>query len=638
LSTIHQILQQYWGYESFRALQEEIIQSALDKVDTLALLPTGGGKSICFQVPTLAQEGLCLVVSPLIALMKDQVENLKKRNIKAAAIFSGMQKREIDATLDNCIYGHTKFLYLSPERLATAMFKERLKKMRVSLVAIDEAHCISQWGYDFRPAYLNIAELRNALPNVPFLALTASATPRVQQDIKDKLLFGREHNTFQKSFTRKNLSYSVFYEENKPQKLLHILKNVQGCGIVYVRSRKRTQQIAQTLKKQGIRADFYHAGLSPSIRNSKQNAWMSDNTRIMVCTNAFGMGIDKPNVRVVVHIDIPQSLEAYYQEAGRGGRDGKRAFAVLLYDKGDLKDLETWVNMGFPPRAAIKKTYQSLANYYKIAIGAGQDQSFPFNLGKFCKIYKLKATETFSSLKVLQENNYINTNDAFEQSSRLMFLINREEIYKIEVSHRRLQPYIKGILRTYGGTFEDYVSIKEGELARNLRTSVAYVKNALLYMHKHKLIDYVPQTDEPKLTFTLPRANANNLIIDQKILDFRKKVQLQNIAGIIAYTENKIKCRSKKLVTYFGEFDANNCGICDVCLRRKKLALNDSKFEKITTVINQLLNEQKKIAFAEMVVQLTRHYGKEEVITTLRWLADNGHVLIDEERNIHLRK
>lgn len=631
--SIHEALKKYWGYDSFRPLQEDIIQSVLDGKDTLALMPTGGGKSICFQVPALTQEGMCLVISPLIALMKDQVYNLEKRNIKAVAIYSGMHSREIDRMLDNCIYGDTKFLYLSPERLKTPMFKERLHKMNINLVAIDEAHCISQWGYDFRPPYKQIAEIREFLPKVPFLALTATATKRVQQDIMDSLAFPT-HHFFQKSYKRANLSYSVFHEEHKLRKLIHILKNVDGTGIVYVRNRKKTKEVAYLLQKQRISADFYHAGLDPKSRSAKQEKWIRNQIRVMVCTNAFGMGIDKPDVRIVVHIDLPESLEAYYQEAGRAGRDLKKSYAVLLYNEADKINLERNFENSFPPIETIKKTYQSLGNYFKIATEAGEGQSFDFDLIDFYKTYNLSPIPVYSSLKILEQNEYISTNDAMYMPSRLLFTVSKEDLYKFEVANRRLEPYIRTLLRTYGGAFDNYVEIKEREIARNMKTSEQYVQNALLYLQQKKILNYVPQTDKPQITYTCARVKPSSLMIDQKMLKFRKKIRRENINSVVAYATNEINCRSQQLVTYFGELDSTPCGVCDLCLARKKQKAKDAIFENIQAELKVVLQEKAPVTLAQFIQQ--SRFKEAEIIKVVRWMVDNGALKVGSDKVLSL--
>ncbi len=636
MTSIHETLKTYWGYDQFRPLQEDIIQSVMLGKDTLALMPTGGGKSICFQVPALAQEGICIVISPLIALMKDQVMNLKNRDIKAEALFSGMNKREIDRILDNCIYGNIKLLYVSPERLHTEIFQERLKKMKVNLIAIDEAHCISQWGYDFRPSYLQIAQIRQWInEDIPFLALTASATIRVREDIIEKLEL-KAANVFKKSFARANLSYSVFKEENKVQRLVNILQKVPGTGIVYVRSRKQTKDIANLLRRHRIRADYYHAGLTGKTRSIKQEQWMHNKTRVMVCTNAFGMGIDKPDVRVVVHIGLPESLEAYYQEAGRGGRDLKKSYAVLLYHEGDISQLQRMHEISFPPMDEVKKSYQAIANHYQLANGAGMGMSYPFDLGGICKTFNIHPTTFYHSLKMLEEAGYVSTNDAVFQLSKLRFIVNKEELYKFEVANKKLDPYIKAILRTYGGAaFDDYIEIRESKLAANYRVHVSHFVKVLHYLHQQNIIDYIPQSDVPKINFTRERVSIDSLVLDQEMIAFRKQVKKNNIDSVIAYAQNQIHCRSLQLIRYYGETDGKACEVCDLCLQRRKLGLEEKRFETIAQFIVDTLSET-----AENVLPLTDLITKEsfpqkEVMEMIRWMSDQKMIEVDEERNIH---
>lgn len=632
--TINEILKKYWGYPSFRSLQEDIINSVLEGHDTLALMPTGGGKSICFQVPALAQEGVCLVVSPLIALMKDQVYNLRKRNISAAAIFSGMTKTEIERTLDNCAYGHTKFLYLSPERLQTELFKARLHKLNVKLLAIDEAHCISQWGYDFRPPYLQIAETRELLPDVPVLALTATATKQVQKDIQEKLAF-RGGNVFEKSFTRSNLSYSVFFEEDKTTKLLQILQNVRGTGIVYVRSRKKTKEIAYFLQKNKISADFYHAGLDAKTRSEKQDQWIKNRKRVIVCTNAFGMGIDKPDVRVVVHIDLPESLEAYYQEAGRAGRDGKKSYAVLLYHKADIFSLDEQLENRYPSLDIIKKTYQSLGNHFQLAMGSGLDQSFDFDMVSFAKKFHLKPLQVFNALRILEQDNYISLSEAVYLPSRLMIRMNKEDFYKYKVANKRVEPYLDALLRLYGGTLYDHFRpIKERQMAQVLRTSVEYVQNALNYLKDNDVVHYVPQTNQPQLTFMRERTSADKILIDRKRLDFRREVQHGNVSMVVKYVTNQKTCRSQQLVRYFGELDSKPCEVCDVCLEVKRQKKEEDRIEAINETVKSLLHTES-LSFDTLVSQVaqkTTQYKQDEIVKVVRWMMDNEQLKEDEEK------
>lgn len=631
--TIHQILETHWGHTAFRPLQEDIIQSVLSGNDTLALLPTGGGKSICFQVPALALEGMCVVISPLIALMKDQVFNLKRHKITAEAIFTGMSRLETERILNNCVQKKVKFLYVSPERLQTAAFREQLLRMKVSLIAIDEAHCISQWGYDFRPSYLQIADIRQLLPNVSLLALTATATERVKEDIQEKLQFGKTAQVFQQSFKRANLSYSVFKTDNKLGKMLDIFKKVAGTGIVYVRSRRKTKDIAEFLSNNGIKADFYHAGLDPKTRSRKQDEWIKNKTRVMVCTNAFGMGIDKPDVRTVVHIDLTESLEAYYQEAGRGGRDGKKAYAVALYDDADIKSLEQSTALKFPEIDLLKQVYGAIGNYCKVATEAGEGQSFVFDISEFCKSYKLKALDVANSLSILQQSGYLLTNDALQEGSKLLFTTSHEEIYRLQVANRRLEPYIKTILRTYGGVYDDYVVIREADVARNMNVPVEHVKNALLYLQKTGAADYQPALNEPSITFLQARVATDRLFIDTQLLAFRKQIHEQNINSVISYVTNPHLCRTLQLVRYFNELNTEACGVCDVCLAQKKQAQTEEE-------LNQLLQQQitETVNAEKMTVEhLVRRLGKykqDDALKVIRWMLENEQLQLDEQKRV----
>lgn len=633
--TIHQILETHWGHTAFRPLQEDIIQSVLLGNDTLALLPTGGGKSICFQVPALALEGMCIVISPLIALMKDQVFNLKRHNITAEAIFTGMSRLETERILNNCVQKKVKFLYISPERLQTAAFREQLLRMKVSLIAIDEAHCISQWGYDFRPSYLKIADIRQLLPKVSLLALTATATERVKEDIQEKLQFEKNAQVFQQSFKRANLSYSVFKTDNKLGKMLDIFKKVAGTGIVYVRSRRKAKDTAEFLSNNGIKSDFYHAGLDPKTRSRKQDEWIKNKTRVMVCTNAFGMGIDKPDVRTVVHIDLTESLEAYYQEAGRGGRDGKKAYAVALYDDADIKSLEQSTALKFPEIDMLKQVYGAIGNYCKVATEAGEGQSFVFDISEFCKSYKLKALDVANSLAVLQQNDYLIANDALQEGSKLLFTTSHEEIYRLQVANRRLEPYIKTILRTYGGVYDDYVVIRETDIARNMSVPAEHVKNALLYLQKTGAADYQPALNEPSITFLQARVATDRLFIDTQLLAFRKQIHEQNVNSVISYVTNPHLCRTLQLVRYFNELNSEPCGVCDVCLAQKKQAQTE---EELTQVLQQQITETvnaEKMTVEHLVRRLGK-YKQDDALKVIRWMLENEQLQLDEQKRVVL--
>lgn len=570
MKTPSEILKKYWGYDQFRALQLEIIESVLEGKDTLALLPTGGGKSICFQVPAMAIEGVCIVVSPLIALMKDQVAQLNNRGIKAIALHAGMSRREIDIALDNIAYGAYRFVYVSPERLKSELFRVRAEKMNISLLAIDEAHCISQWGYDFRPSYLEIAEFREEFQIDKLIALTATATKQVKQDICDKLVM-KDPMIFQKSFARFNLSYSVFQLENKMTKCLQVLQNVPGSSVVYVRTRKRTRMVAEELYRHGISVSYYHAGLSPLERASRQEKWISGQIRVIVSTNAFGMGIDKPDVRSVIHMDVPDSLESYYQEAGRAGRDEQKAYAVLLFSPNEINELKIRVEEAHVGLELIKRVYQSLANYYKLAIGSGMNLSFEFDYEKLVSTFDLPPVQTFHALRKLEDEGLIQISEGFYQSSRLICLIEHDELYKFQVANQPFDGLIKVILRLYGGEiYKDYVTIKENEIARLLNVQKDVVIKQLNMLSDYEIIDYHAASAAPHLTFTTPRKDVNTLPIDQEMIKWRKEVALKKVEEVARYLENSKKCRSRMLQEYFDEQTEANCGVCDYCINIKK--------------------------------------------------------------------
>ncbi len=620
------ILKEHWGYPAFRPLQEDIIRSVdHQKKDTLGLLPTGGGKSIIFQVPALATDGLCLVVTPLIALMKDQVENLKKQKIKAAAIYSGMTKREIETTLDNCIYGGFKFLYLSPERLGTKRFLERLPHLNVKLLAIDEAHCISQWGYDFRPSYLKIADIREHLPDIPVIALTATATPQVAKDIQAQLKFPQE-NLFVKSFGRKNLVYIVRQVENKNEHLLKVAKSFNGSGVVYVRVRKRTKEIAEFLQKNGITADFYHAGLSNEWKDYKQQLWKDNHTKVMVATNAFGMGIDKPDVRFVVHMDTPDSLEAYYQEAGRGGRDEEQAFAVLLYNKEDRKKLERQLRDSFPSRDDIRHVYNALGNFFQLAIGAGQYMSFDFSVADFASQYKLQIPKILNSLKFLQWADYLEFSEDVNAPSRLMFKLHRDDLYKLQVKNGQIDSFVKLVLRTYTGIFSEYVSISEDFLAQKLGAKRELIIEFLKKLRESKIVDYVPQKRFPVITFTQERKNASLLHISKEHYEVRRERMTQRIEAVLNYAENGQKCRSQLLLEYFGEKDSPLCGQCDFCRKKHESSLSHSEFENLRKMLIVILQDEN-LDLKQISHKL--HKREDKIITALRYLVEKKEILRD---------
>lgn len=616
------ILKKYWGYPSFRPLQEDIIKSVHEeKKDTLGLLPTGGGKSIIFQVPALAEEGICLVITPLIALMKDQVENLKKRGIKALAVYSGLTRNEIDIALDNCIYGNVKFLYLSPERLATEIFVERVKKMKVNLIAIDESHCISQWGYDFRPSYLKISALRELLPEVPFLALTATATPEVVDDIQDKLGF-RKKNVFKKSFERKNLIYIVRRVEDKLKYLLQIVKKENASGVVYVRSRKKTWEIASFLRKNKISADFYHAGLSNDQKDHKQEEWKVGRTKVIVSTNAFGMGIDKSDVRFVVHIDLPDSLEAYFQEAGRGGRDEKTAYGVLLYNQTDEHNLKRNLTTSFPERKTIKAVYQALCNYFQLPIGSGKGMTFDFKLAEFAGNYNFNFMVILSSIKFLQHEGYIELTEEVHNPSRIKFIIDRNDLYKFQVSSPKFDAFIKLLLRSYEGVFSNYVKIDEYTLAKRAGTTRDVIYKYLVKLGSMKIINYIPQKSVPQLIFLEERLDEKALYLSPEYYEERKERYTKKIEAVLDYANNN-KCRSKTLLEYFGQKNAPECGNCDVCRKRNEIGLSNYEFNKISEKLSRLVSYEP-ITIDKLVESIP--FDENKVIKTIQLKIDRSEI------------
>ena len=626
--TIEDILKHYYNHENFRPLQREIIQSVLSGRDTLALLPTGGGKSVCFQVPALVKDGICIVVSPLIALMKDQVENLKEKGIEAVSIVSGMNKREIDMALDNCIYSPVKFLYLSPERLLSELVRERIKYMKVNLIAVDEAHCISQWGYDFRPPYLHIADLRELHPGIPVLALTATATAEVRDDIQQKLLF-KKPVIFKKSFERRNISYVVQHEENKPRKLLDVAKGIRGSGIVYVRSRKETAEIAKLYNDNGINADYYHAGLTPELRSQKQENWKSNRLRIIVATNAFGMGIDKPDVRFVIHKDPPESLEAYYQEAGRGGRDELKAYAVMLYNQADRFKQQKKFELNFPSITEIKQVYHYLANYCQVAYEAGEGLSFDLDLADFCNRFKLDIIKTINALKFLELDEYVSFNESVYLPSRFRFEVENEELYNFQIQNPGWDPFIKTLLRSYGGSFENYVNLREFDLARRTLMNVQQVTDGLNQLQEFKLLSYQQQTDKPQITWLKPRQQSNGLYINKKAIDERKETYRKKMEAVFAYAEHQ-KCRSQMLLAYFDEANALKCGVCDICLEAKRQKKASEIFEDITSEIIQQLSITA--LDTSSLVSSTKTGNEKEKIKVIRLLLDAGKIKFSGEK------
>ena len=620
------ILLKYWGYPAFRDLQEDIIRAvAEDRRDTLALMPTGGGKSITFQVPALALDGICIVITPLIALMKDQVENLRNKNIKALMVHSGMTAREIDVALNNAVFGDYKFLYLSPERLQTELFRARLQKMKVSLIAVDESHCISQWGYDFRPSYLQIAETRPLLPDVPVLALTATATRKVVDDIMSKLRFGKP-NLLQKSFERKNLIYIVREVEDKFTYLINILNRQPGTGIVYVRSRGGTKDLALRLSQHGISADFYHAGISPEMRSVKQDEWKQSRTRIIVATNAFGMGIDKPDVRIVVHLDLPDSVEAYFQEAGRAGRDGETAYAVLLYNKTDRLKFEQRFRNEFPELDKIKEIYQAACSSLQMPYGAGKGSACSFDIASFSTKYRYYPATVISSFKFLQRENIAELTEDIHNPSRLLFLLNRDDLYRIQINNPDIDRFIKTVLRSYTGLFSDYVSIDENLLAKAMFLTRDDIYNMLVRLSKMKIVEYIPQRKSPMLIFHEERLDNKNIRISPDNFTAAKNRYSERMNAMIDYAETASVCRSIQLLAYFGESTGIACGNCDVCRRRTETGLTVFEYNTIAEQIMQLISQSPK-TMEEMVAEAET---PEKIIKVVRRLLDNGKI---EEKN-----
>ena len=588
----HEILKQYWGYDSFRGIQEEILKSIGEGRDTLGLMPTGGGKSITFQVPALAKDGLCIVITPLIALMKDQVQNLRQRGIKAVAIYSGMTRQEILIALENCIFGNYKFLYISPERLDTDIFKQKLRAMKVNMITVDESHCISQWGYDFRPAYLKIADIRELLPGVPLLALTATATPDVVQDIQSRLKF-REKNVFRMSFERKNLAYIVRKTDNKTAELLHILRRMPGSAIIYVRSRRRTKETTELLTHEGITADFYHAGLDNAVKDIRQKRWQDGECRVMVATNAFGMGIDKPDVRLVIHLDLPDSPEAYFQEAGRAGRDGEKAYAVILYSKSDKVTLHKRIPDTFPDKDYIKKVYEHLQYYYQMAMGDGLGCTKEFNLEEFCRKFKHFPVPADSALKILTQAGYIEYTDEQDNASRIIFTIRRDELYKLREMGNETEALVQTILRSYTGLFTDYAYISETALSLRTGLTRQQIYNVLMSLSKRRIIDYIPRKKTPYIIYTRERVELNHLHISPAVYEERKERYEARIRAMVDYVTSETACRSRMLLRYFGEKNENNCGQCDVCLSGHAAhELPTDTFEKLKKELLTILQEQ----------------------------------------------
>ena len=593
------ILRKYWGYEDFRGIQREIIESIGSGRDTLGLMPTGGGKSITFQVPALAQEGVCLVITPLIALMKDQVSHLRQRGIRAAAIHSDMTHSAILQALDNCVYGGTQILYVSPERLHSELFQAKFRHMKVSFITVDEAHCISQWGYDFRPSYLHIAEIRQLKPEIPVLALTATATKEVVEDIQEQLRF-KEKNVFRMSFERKNLAYVVRKATDKPSELRHILNSVKGSTIVYARSRKRTKETAEWLVSQGISATYYHAGLDVDVKDRHQQAWVNNEKRVMVATNAFGMGIDKPDVRLVIHIDSPDSLEAYFQEAGRAGRDGKKAYAVLLYDSSDARKLSKRVAQTYPEKEYIRDVYEHLAYFFQVGTGTGRGRTFEFSIDKFCVTYKYFPVLVNSALQILERSGYIHYEADPDNSARILFLLERNDLYFLENTTKETEAVITALLRLYGGLFTDYVYIDEGFVANEAGLTQPQVYMVLKELSKRHIVDFIPRRRIPYITYTREREDGDRVIIPQSVYEERRTQYIKRIQAMLDYANNDHVCRSRQLLDYFGEECWQDCRQCDVCVTHQGNMLNEGRTRLYRQQIKELLGDRKKHHIAEL--------------------------------------
>ncbi len=633
MNELEHILNKYWGHSSFRPLQERIINSVLEKKDTLALLPTGGGKSVCYQVPALAQKGICLVISPLIALMKDQVEGLKKKGISALAIYSGQSGRQIAQTLKNAAYGNYKVLYVSPERLDTGLFKEYLPALGINLIAVDEAHCISQWGYDFRPAYLKIAALREELPGVPVLALTASATSEVQKDICSRLHL-RDVAVFRQSYERKNLSYSCFSTEAKHTKLVSIITKVPGPAIVYCKSRKRTVELAGLLSMHGLNAQFYHAGLTADDRSTRQQNWIDDKVRVMVCTNAFGMGIDKPDVRLVVHADIPDCLENYYQEAGRAGRDGRKSYAVLLHDERDSRELGNLHQTRYPTLEEIRKVYSALVNFLQVPVNYGEDQRYPFRFDEFVRNFKLKATQTLYALKALEADGWIYFNEKSFNPTTLVFTSGKDHLRSFSAAHPAYKELLTALLRTYEGIIEYPALVSEQLLAQLLRWSVAQVQNALGELHAFGVVSYIHQLSSPQVIFLEKRPAVEDLTLNLTEYNKRKAAFVNRVENMLAYTKLGA-CRSAYINHYFGDTTLP-CGICDTCLQVRKTALTSEEFGSLCARIEALLTFEPLSVI--QLVEALPGFTKEKIWKVIGFMQSEHKLQVLEDGMLDITK
>jgi ATP-dependent DNA helicase RecQ len=630
------VLIKYWGYSSFRPLQEDIVDAVIAGNDTLALLPTGGGKSVCFQVPAMVMDGMCLVITPLIALMKDQVQNLKKLGIPAAAVFSGLHYNEIEIIYNQSVFGQLKFLYISPERLVTDRFIELLRRMKINLIAVDESHCISQWGYDFRPPYLQIADARLYLPKVPVLALTATATPKVVEDIQQKLHF-KKPNVFQTSYERKNLTYNVIHHADKFGMLIRVFRNMtSGSGIVYVRNRKRTREMADYLSSRDISATYYHAGLEAKQRDERQRSWMKGHFKVMVATNAFGMGIDKPDVRLVVHMDLPDSLEAYFQEAGRGGRDGKDSQAYLLVSEQDVKQLKSNFESSYPELKQIRAIYQAVGNYLQIPVGGGKDLSFSFHLSEFAKNYNFPLLEVYNTLQLLEKEGLLMMSEGLRTSPRLFVKAGKEDLYRFQVEQPAFDAFIKMILRNYPGVFTDFVSINEDEMARKMGISAEKVIEILNQLQKLSFLTYLPRKDQPQLLFLSERRDPSDLQLSRENYADRKVTAAKRLQAVIDFVHNEDQCRSLQLLAYFGEKYDRRCGKCDVCIKRNRLNLTDIEYGNISKKLKSLLSQRAYPLYE--AISGVPEYPEEKVLEAIRWMIDNRILVKDEHDHLAIRR
>lgn len=628
------ILQQYWGYPSFRPMQENIVDAVVNGNDTLALLPTGGGKSICFQVPAMAMDGICIVITPLISLMKDQVMHLKKIGIAAAAIFSGMHHNEIEIIYNQAAFGMLKFLYVSPERLMTDAFIEALKKMNVNMIAVDESHCISQWGYDFRPPYLKIAEIRKYVPHAPVLALTATATPQVVEDIQYRLGF-KKNNVFQTSYERKNVTYNVIHEADKFGLMYRLFKKMdKGSGIVYVRSRKRTKIIADWLQSVGISASFYHAGLDAKLRDYRQQLWMDGKIKVIVATNAFGMGIDKPDVRLVVHLDLPDSIEAYFQEAGRAGRDLQPSEAFLLVSDTDVNKLQENIQSSYPDLNRIKMIYDAIGNYLQIPIGAGLEQRYDFDINNFAQYYNLSLLEVYNAIKLIEREGFLITSEALNTPTKIHIRASREDLYRFQIEYKEFDTIIKYLLRNTPGVLSDLVNIREEQISQKTGMPIDKIIRQLCQLEKLNFMTYVPRSDRPNIQFLTERMDSRHFHLSDEVYKNRKDDAARRAQAVIDFVNNAGECRSVQLLRYFGEDIKKTCGKCDVCSSKNKMSINDKEYQEISESIIHELRESNSDVYN--VLNKINQYHEEKVLKTIRIMVDNNIIIQDSEGNLKL--